>query len=287
MMDEAGVYAVARSVWGHAEFADEPFTEREAWLWLVGVSPWKDRVQKGNTGRSVMLRRGEFSIAVRYLAEKWKWSGKDRVARFLKRLEKRDMIRDASRDGSQVYSITNYNDFQVVSLPKRDTDATQVATDVRRECDKEEDIKHSISSSLRSEDKPAPKSKAVDPLPDWLDREAWSAFLEMRRKKRKPMTPRAQTLIFGKLDKWRAKGHDPTAILDASTVNAWTDLYESKDEANGRSERAPKQSAHAKFIEGAFLAATEPVAGMAAGGGDDLDQACAALLAPRLRRGAG
>jgi len=60
------------------------------------------------------------------------------------------------------------------------------------------------------------------------------AFLEMRRRKRAPVTDRATDLLIRKLDGWRHKGHDPTMILDASTASAWTNLYEPKDEQNGR-----------------------------------------------------
>src|SRR5581483_11079184 len=176
-MEDRGVYGVARSIWSHAEFADEPFTEREAWLWLCGIAPWKDCVQKGNTGRPVLLRRGEFSVSIRYLSEKWKWESKDRAARFLKRLEKRDITRDTSRDGSQVYSITHYNDFQTVAKPKRDSNRDDPcdadATAVRQACDKEEETKSINTSSLRSEDRLAPKPTPSEPLPDWLDLEAW------------------------------------------------------------------------------------------------------------------
>jgi hypothetical protein len=141
MSEGRNVFAVARSIWDDGDFADEPFTEREAWIWLVSASAWKDRRTRGNTKRGVDIKRGEFSFAVRFLAEKWQWSS-SKVDRFIQRLEKRDMLRDVSRDGSQIYSIKNYNYFQVVGLPKRDSardaerDSSGTAAGQRR--DKEE-----------------------------------------------------------------------------------------------------------------------------------------------------
>jgi len=128
-----GVFAIDRELWDDPEFPDEPFTQREAWIWLVGNAAWRETRTRGNAG-PVTLQRGEFSYAVRYLATRWGWT-KDRVQRFLTALKKRDTIRDANRDGSQVYSIKNYNRFQVVGLPKRDSDETQNDTEARRERD--------------------------------------------------------------------------------------------------------------------------------------------------------
>jgi hypothetical protein len=36
-----GTFNVARGVFDHPVFAREPFTEREAWLWLIAEAQWK------------------------------------------------------------------------------------------------------------------------------------------------------------------------------------------------------------------------------------------------------
>ncbi len=113
------VFAISRDAWDDPDLPDAPFSPREAWFWLIGAAAWKDLRTRGSTGAPVGLRRGEFSFSVRFLATKWKWS-KSAVDRFLTKFEKRDIIRDASRDGNKVYSIRNYNKFQVVGAPKRD-----------------------------------------------------------------------------------------------------------------------------------------------------------------------
>ncbi|MGC2410865.1 MAG: helix-turn-helix domain-containing protein [Methyloceanibacter sp.] len=115
-MSERGVFAVSRSIWDDPDFAPQEFTEREAFLWLVGAAAWKNQSVRGPMG-PVALERGEFCFAERFLAEKWRWS-KSRVNRYLDRLEKRGIIRGAERGGSKVYSIKNYNRFQIVGLPK-------------------------------------------------------------------------------------------------------------------------------------------------------------------------
>jgi len=109
------------------------------------------------------------------------------------------------------------------------------------------------SESKKKQEKAAPT--AQPDLPDWLDREAWGAFLEMRRRKRAPVTARAMMLLLGKLDRWRLKGHDPTAILDTSTASAWTDLYEPKEEHRNGNGRLPRKSNHETFFDAASAVA--------------------------------
>lgn len=66
-------------------------------------------------------------------------------------------------------------------------------------------------------------------LPDWIPAEAWRGYEDMRGRIKKPMTDRARGLVIKELDKLRALGHDPAAVLDRSTVKGWTDVYPLKD----------------------------------------------------------
>lgn len=65
-------------------------------------------------------------------------------------------------------------------------------------------------------------------LPDWIPAEAWDGYVEMRKKRSKPMTDRARTLQVAKLQAFRDAGHNVGVVLDQSTANDWTDLYEPK-----------------------------------------------------------
>jgi len=71
-------------------------------------------------------------------------------------------------------------------------------------------------------------------IPDWVPAEPWAGFMEMRRVKGVRPTPRAVSLLIGKLERWRAQGHDPGEILNKSTTSNWTDIYEPKAPANDR-----------------------------------------------------
>lgn len=62
-------------------------------------------------------------------------------------------------------------------------------------------------------------------FPDWLPGDDWTAFEEMRRKIRKPLTDRARQLALNKLGQLRKDGHSPDAVLQQSTLNCWQDLF--------------------------------------------------------------
>lgn len=139
-MSERGVIAIDRGVFDHDCFADEPFTEREAWMWLIAEAAWKARTRR--IGRVVVnLARGQLAASLRFMAERWGWN-KDKVDRFLARLKNRDMIATDSATGISVITICNYNNYQKVSLPDATSAATQTETEVRQQRDKRESIKN-------------------------------------------------------------------------------------------------------------------------------------------------
>lgn len=74
-------------------------------------------------------------------------------------------------------------------------------------------------------------------LPDWIPAEAWKGYEDMRVRIRKPMTDRARGLVVKEMDKLRAQGHDPAAVLDRSTVKGWTDVYPLKDGGTPKQEQ--------------------------------------------------
>src|SRR5882757_2739727 len=62
-------------------------------------------------------------------------------------------------------------------------------------------------------------------LPDWVDRDAWEGFEEMRKKQRAPMTDRARELAIKDLEKLRLEGFNPLMVLNQSTMKCWKGLF--------------------------------------------------------------
>jgi hypothetical protein len=79
--------------------------------------------------------------------------------------------------------------------------------------------------------------------PAWVDPESWDAYVAMRRKARKAPTDRACQLVMTELIRLSALGHDPSAVLDQSTRNGWTDVYPLKGPTHETGSRNRKLSA--------------------------------------------
>jgi hypothetical protein len=126
-MSERGVFALDRGWFNHPAFADEPFTEREAWAWLIAEAAWKPRRRRIGS-RVIELDRGQLAGSVRFLAERWKWS-KSRVDRFLNRLKNETMIGTDSGTGILLVSVCNFDKYQRVGLPSGTDSGTASGTD--------------------------------------------------------------------------------------------------------------------------------------------------------------
>ncbi|SDP49337.1 hypothetical protein [Afipia sp. GAS231] len=115
MSINGGRFAVSRGVFDHPVFKMEPFTEREAWIWIIAQAAWKPRQVRATSGRSVQmveLDRGQFCLALRFIQAAWLWPSEKRVRTFLNRLEREGMIA-VQRDALQnIVTVCNYNAYQ-------------------------------------------------------------------------------------------------------------------------------------------------------------------------------
>lgn len=164
-----GVFAVSRRLFDHPFFANEPFTEREAWVWLLADAAWKPRQVRGRHG-VVELQRGQLAHSTRFMAAKWQWS-EARVRRFLKRLKSDAMI-DAQGDAQTTrITICKYNDYQKVSLP---TDADNDAPSDRRST-RARRKEENIQSREEKEEPYGSSKKRGNRLPnDWQLAKDWA-----------------------------------------------------------------------------------------------------------------
>ena len=73
-------------------------------------------------------------------------------------------------------------------------------------------------------------------LPNYIDKEAWEGFVEMRKSmSKKGWTPRAEKMALNMLEKYYNQGHNVNDILDQSVFNCWKGLFPVKGETNGQS----------------------------------------------------
>jgi hypothetical protein len=66
-------------------------------------------------------------------------------------------------------------------------------------------------------------------LPDWIPKDVWRDYIDMRKRIRKPATERAMKLIVTELEKLRAAGENPKTVLERSILNSWTGVFSRKD----------------------------------------------------------
>lgn len=88
-----------------------------------------------------------------------------------------------------------------------------------------------------SRSKEPPKSKPKFYLPDWIPKETWQAFEEMRKKIRKPMTDKARELLVRRLETFKSEGCDPQDLLEAAVLNSWQSVYKPNGNGKGTSDK--------------------------------------------------
>lgn len=103
-----------------------------------------------------------------------------------------------------------------------------------------------VSIEVKQELKKA--AKIQQELPDWLPKESWQGFVEMRQKIRKPMTPRAMGMILKKLEGFMQAGQDVAAILDQSVVKSWQDVFPIRQQYQAQ-QRMDKQQKAKAFMD--------------------------------------
>jgi hypothetical protein len=95
--------------------------------------------------------------------------------------------------------------------------------------------------------------------PSWIGKEAWDAFVEMRKAKgkRAPWTNGARDGIIRQLDRLRSAGNNPDEVLWQSVRNGWSDVYALKvDKSFAIQETVQREAALAKEKE--EIRATKP-----------------------------
>jgi hypothetical protein len=131
---ERGFIALARGVLDHPVVgARKPYSDFEAWVWLLLEAVWKPRRVRATNGRTVGfldLKRGQLSYSHSFLRKAWGWSSEKRVRTFLYRLETDGQIDRHTEHLQTVITICNYERYQNPEAAKSEHAAPQ--TDAQR-----------------------------------------------------------------------------------------------------------------------------------------------------------
>lgn len=83
-------------------FSRDPFSRKDAWLWLIENAQWED-------GKK--LQRGQIEVRQMDLAATWKWT-RSKVVRWIEAAQEANMIRTTSSTTSTIITICNYEKYQ-------------------------------------------------------------------------------------------------------------------------------------------------------------------------------
>lgn len=111
----------------------------------------------------------------------------------------------------------------------------------------------------------------LPPMPEWLDPQPWAAWEIHRREIRKKLTDSTRAAQWRKLDKLRAEGHDPGAVIEHSIAGGWTGLFPPdppKGRINGNGHSPGRRLTSGERIEKLIRDADAGLADENGGGGD-------------------
>lgn len=131
----SGSVRISRDLFEDTAFKREPFTEREAFVWLIMEASFKPRMKRVGTAE-ISLERGQLVASFRFMAEAFQWS-EARVRRYFQRLKNRRMIDAATDAGINVVTVCKYEDYQA-GLKQTDAPQKQKSTQQRRTTDANE-----------------------------------------------------------------------------------------------------------------------------------------------------
>jgi len=157
-----GYYQMQRGWMKHPIFKKEPMTEREAWMWLIEEARWKD-TNEYIDGKWIMIKRGQLSHSIRYLAEAWGWNRR-KAEMFINRLKNVTMIETVNGTKRQIINICNYERYQAPSEENGTVRGTENGTILGQSWDKIEEGKKERNKISDDECARDPEENVLDEI---------------------------------------------------------------------------------------------------------------------------
>ena len=109
-MTNNGYIKIYKKIFKSPIFRPQIMSEREAFIWMIANAAFVKN--KGRFGNFLIeLERGQLVGGSDYLSDIFMWNP-SRVRRYIKRLQKDEMIDVQTDEGITIISIRNYNDYQ-------------------------------------------------------------------------------------------------------------------------------------------------------------------------------
>lgn len=265
-----GFLICQRDRFDHDVFRREVWCRGYAWDWMVAQAAWTD-YRQSIKGKTVTLKRGQFSHSERFMAERFRWS-RSTLQRFLTRLQTEHMIGLDSGPGQFVITICNYDKYQCQDEkggpeigPVNGPEAGQ-----KRAKEEQEKQTNKIEEGRTEAQAPA-KSTDGDirsELENLASTAAITSFMAYRRKsKGKALTLTAAKRVATHLKAIFDGGGDPDEALAMAEERGWLTVepdwyFNAKGKTNGQrtDSRGLRPGPHNALMAG-FAMAADPKPG--------------------------
>lgn len=222
-MAEKNFFPLNRAILNHWLWKKKPFSKGQAWVDLLLLANYEDK-KIPYKGEIITCKRGDVNLSISELASRWGWN-RDTARRFLRLLESDGMVTVNATTHRTTITIENYELFNNQCV----TDNATSAQPVRNQCVTSAQPADTTKKDKEGKEGKEGKEDIYISVPDAL-KPAFMEFADMRKKKKKPITTENTVKrILNKLDKFASCTEDKIAILNQSTDNCWTDVYELKE----------------------------------------------------------
>jgi len=82
--------------------------------------------------------------------------------------------------------------------------------------------------------------KNINIIPNWIEKDNWKEFIEMRKKMKSQPTDRAKELLIKDLEKLKNQGFNPNEVIEQSIKNGWKGLFPLKGGQSGTYKGEPR-----------------------------------------------
>jgi len=209
-------YLMYKGWMDHPVFERENFTQREAWEWLISNAIWRDEGMVVSVNNNpVHVPRGCLCHSLRYLANAWGWH-KNRVRRFLDKLETWQMIETATGTGQVMITICNYSKYQFAGTATGTPTGTEAGQDRDTSgTNKKEGKEGKEGNNTRAH---AREPDGFDLKPDGVDEQTWRDFLKLRKAKKAPITSTAVKMLKTEAEK---AGWSLQSAVEEAVARGW------------------------------------------------------------------
>ena len=174
----SGWFAVQRDFFDHKLFKKEPFTEREAWLWIIANAAWEQTTHR--IEREVLIvERGSFYCTQRELAQRFQW-GTTKIRNFLKLTQEQNMLVINNETKKTLVSVCNYEEYQSKQNNDKTTTkqpSSENKTTTKQRQNTKEEINNLTTNNITKDNKNIDDQKPISLFEDF-----WEAFDDKRGK---------------------------------------------------------------------------------------------------------